>query len=84
MKVEMPSYPAPGSVTALTITEPASEAFVMNCFVPLRTHSSPSRSALVSMSEASEPESGSVSAHDPIVSPSASGRSQRSRCSSVP
>ncbi len=71
-------------MTAFTSTEPATEAFVMNCLVPLSTHSSPSCSAVVSMSEASEPEPGSVSAHEPMCSPSASGRSQRSRWASVP
>jgi len=52
----------------------------MNVLLPFRTYPSPSRRALDLMPpNASEPESGSVIAHAPIVSIVMSGSAQRSR-----
>src|SRR5450759_781858 len=54
-------------------------------FRPLITYSSPSRSILVAMLDASEEAtSGSVMQKADLISPSSKGRSQRSRCCSVP
>src|ERR1035438_16897 len=54
-------------------------------FRPLITYSPPSRSILVAMLDASEEAtSGSVMQNADLISPSSKGRSQRSRCCSVP
>ena len=53
---------------------------VMNIFVPVMRHTSPSRTARVRIAATSEPASGSVIAIAPIFSPAIAGRSQRSRC----
>jgi len=63
MKHVMPSYrPASscGVVRANTWMKSAYGAFVIHCFCPLRTHSSPSFSARVSMFGESDPTPGSV------------------------
>ena len=58
--------------------------FVIHIFRPLRTYSSPSFRAVVSMPPGLEPKSGSVSPKLPIISPEASlGRYSRF-CSSLP
>ena len=59
-------------------------AFVIHCFWPEITHSSPSRVAAQRRRDASEPTSGSDSANAPIVSPRASRGTNRDFCSSVP
>ncbi len=56
----------------------------MNAFLPLITHPPSPRRARVEMPRTSDPASGSVSPNAPSAVPSASGRSQRSRWSSVP
>ena len=59
--------------------------FVMNVLDPLSTNESPSRTAVERIPpKASDPLSGSVIAHAPIVSSVSSGSAQRSRCSGVP
>ena len=55
----------------------------MNCFVPLITQQSPSRTAAVRMAPASLPADASVSAHAASVSPRASGARYFCFCSSV-
>ena len=57
---------------------------VIQFFVPLITHSSPSRTARVRMPPGSEPASGSDSANAGVHSPVAHLGSQRCFCSSVP
>ena len=69
----MPFFPAARSVTASTTQMSATLPFVMNIFVPLSTHASPSRTAVVRMPPASEPVPGSVSPQQPTFSPFASG-----------
>ena len=59
-------------------------AFEMKAFWPLINQPSSRRSARVRIPRASEPASGSVSPNAPSTRPSASGRSQRSRCASLP
>ena len=56
---EMPLCPLAGSVFAKTTVQAAWPAFVMNVFEPLRTYSSPRRTAVVFMRATSEPASGS-------------------------
>ena len=58
--------------------------FVMNCFVPFMTYSSPSRIALVFMPATSLPPLGSVKAKPPRFLPVARSGSHRCFCSSVP
>ena len=55
-----------------------------NVLAPLITHVSPSRTARVRMSNASDPESGSVIPLTAMIEPSQSSGSQRRFCSSVP
>jgi len=57
---------------------------VMNILRPVIRQLSPSRVARVVIAATSEPVSGSVTAHDVMISPFAIGGSQRSFCSSVP
>ena len=57
---------------------------VMNAFVPLITHSSPSSRAVVRVAPASEPPPGSVRPNAPSVSPAHSSGSHSRFCSSVP
>ena len=58
MKADMPLCPFAGSVLAKTTVQAARPAFVMNVFEPLRTYSSPRRSAVVFSFATSEPASG--------------------------
>ena len=76
---------ASGSVTAMTIPNPAPSAPDENHLCPSITHSSPSRTARVLSPVGSDPDtSGSVIEKNERTSPATSGRSQRSFCSSVP
>ncbi len=59
---EMPLAFFSGSVTAITVYQRDSPALVIQHFVPLRTHVSPSRRARVFIEAASEPASRSLSA----------------------
>ena len=59
-------------------------ALEMNVLRPLISQPPSRRTARVRMPRASEPASGSVKPNAPSARPSASGRSQRSRCASVP
>ena len=72
------------SVEAKTTTHEAWPALVMNIFEPLRTYSSPRRTAVVWMPETSEPAFGSVSANEQRIGSSSSGASHSRFCSSVP
>ena len=69
------------SVTPNDMSVPALE---MNVFRPLISQPPSRRSARVRIPRASDPASGSVSPNAPSARPSASGRSQRSRCASLP
>ena len=72
-------------MTTIAIAIEAPTAPDVNHLWPLMTHSSPSRTARVWSVVGSEPEtSGSVIEKQLRISPSSSGRSQRSFCSSVP
>ena len=75
MNAERPRWPFVGSVFAKTTVHAAWPAFVMNVFEPLRTYSSPRRSAFVLMRATSEPASGSVSPNEHRSGSSASGGS---------
>ncbi len=75
---------APGSVLASTITMPERQPFVTHIFWPLRTYSSPSRTAVVRIACTSEPACGSVIENEERITPVASLGRKRSRCSSVP
>ena len=63
---------------------PANEPFVIHCFVPAMCQPPSLRVAVVTSAPASDPAPGSVSANAPIVSPRASGGTNRARCSSLP
>ena len=78
--------PSAASVRANSVTpnDMSVPAFEMNVFPPLISQPSSRRSARVRIPRASEPASGSVKPNAPSTRPSASGRSQRSRCSSEP
>ena len=69
------------SVTPNDMSVPALE---MNALRPLISQPPSCRSARVVMPRVSEPASGSVNPNAPSTRPSASGRSQRSRWSSLP
>ena len=69
------------NVTPNDMSVPALE---MNVLRPLISQPPSRRSARVAMPRASEPASGSVRPNAPSAAPSASGRSQRSRWSSLP
>src|SRR5688572_12517544 len=60
----------PLSVRARTLQTSAIGPLVMKIFVPLRTYSSPSLTAVVLNDAASDPLSGSVDAHAPMYVPS--------------
>src|SRR6476661_3285739 len=60
----------PLSVRASTLQTSAMGPLVMKILVPLRTYSSPSRTAVVRNDAASLPDSGSVDAHAPMYVPS--------------
>ena len=66
---EMPFLPAARSVTAITTAVSAMPPLVMKFFEPFSTKWSPSRTAVVRMPPASDPEPGSVSAQQPTFSP---------------
>ncbi len=80
--------PAPlssaGRVRAKVTNRSASGALVIQRLSPLRTHSSPSRTAVVRSPAGLEPAPGSVSAKDATTSPDASRPSHSAFCSSVP
>ena len=80
------SRPSTGSVRASSVTpkDMSVPALEMNVLRPLMSQPPSRRSARVRMPRASEPASGSVSPNAPSARPSASGRSQRSRCWSFP
>ena len=81
---EMPRWPLLGSVFAKTTVHVAWPAFVMKVFEPLRTYSSPRRSAVVFMRATSEPASGSLRPNEQRIGSSSSGGSHVSFCSSEP
>ena len=72
------------AVLATTRTAPASSKPEMKYLVPLMTHSSPSRRAVVEIRWEFEPASGSVMAKAIFSSPEASRGNHRERCWSVP
>ena len=86
--IEEISLPPSGlvPVTAVTVTRPVMSVpeLVMNDFVPVMTHSSPSRTAVVRVAPASEPPPGSVRPKAPSISPVTRRGSHSRRCSSVP
>ena len=86
MKSESRARPLASSVPvrATTSTAPASSAPEMKYFVPLSTHSSPSRRAVVEIRWEFEPASGSVMAKAILSRPEASGGSHVDRWCSVP
>ena len=61
-KEAWPRVPSSGSTVATTTWTSAMPPLVMKTLVPLRTHSSPSRSAVVFRLLTSEPACGSVTA----------------------
>ncbi len=69
------------TVTPKLMSVPALD---MKAFCPVSSQPSDTRSALVRNDRTSEPAPGSVSPKAPSCRPSASGRSQRSRCPSSP
>ena len=81
---EMPFLPAARSVTVSTTAVSAMPPLVMKFFDPLISQCWPSRTAVVRMPPASEPEPGSVSPQQPTFSPFASGGRKRRFCSSLP
>ncbi len=74
---------ASGSVLATTMTRSELMPLVMNVFWPLRTQSSPSRTAVVRIPWRSEPAPGSDIAMAVMISPEQKPGSQRCFCSSV-
>ena len=80
------SRPSADSVRASSVTpnDMSVPALEMNVLRPLISQPPSCRSARVRIPRASEPASGSVSPNAPSTRPSASGRSQRSRWSSLP
>ncbi len=74
----------PRSVLASTVQTSAIGPLVMKIFVPFRTKSSPSRTAVVRIAAASLPASGSVDAQAPISEPSHRPGSQRCCSCGVP
>ena len=85
-KAEIPAKPVPGSSEANTTVRSAIPPQVMKRLLPFSTYSSPSRTAVVFIAPASEPESGSVNASAPSrISPSVGVHMGRNRaaCSGV-
>lgn len=80
----MPLRPAAASAVPNTIATPATPPFVIQCFSPSSTTSSPSSRTVVATAAASLPAPGSVSAKQPIVAPESSRGSHVRRCASVP
>ena len=68
-KAEMPWVPAVLSVTAIRTAVSPTEPWVMKFFEPFRTHSFPSRTAVVFVPFESLPASDSVSPQAPIAFP---------------
>ena len=85
-RLAKPSRPSTASVRASRVTpnDMSVPALEMKVLRPLISQPPSRRSARVRMPRASEPASGSVSPNAPSARPSASGRSQRSRWSSLP
>ncbi len=81
---DMPRLPAAASVFANTTVQAAWPAFVMNVFEPLRTYSSPRRTAVVFSFATSEPASGSERPKEQRIGSSMSGGSHCAFCSSLP
>ncbi|MNW08727.1 hypothetical protein D3C71_2055700 [compost metagenome] len=79
-----PLAPAAGSVLQTTITMSEIKPLEIKVLLPLMTHSSPSRTAVVRHALTSEPPPGSVIATARMVSPAQTPGSQRCFCSSVP
>ena len=73
-------------MTAVIVTQPEMSVpeLVMNCLAPLITHSPSSSAAVVRVSPASEPASGSVSPKAASRAPLQSCGSHSAFCSSVP
>src|SRR6266436_948115 len=69
---EIPCDDAARSVTAITTHTSATCPFVVKVLLPLMVQQSPLSTARVRVPPASDPDSGSVNAHDPIHSPEAS------------
>ena len=84
MNAEMPLWPLAGSVFAKTTVQAAWPAFVMKVLEPLRTYSSPRRSAVVFSFATSEPASGSERPNEQRIGSSSSGGSHFACCSSLP
>ena len=84
MNADIPLWPLAGSVFANTTVQAAWPAFVMKVFEPLRTYSSPRRSAVVFSFATSEPASGSESPNEQRIGSSSSGGSHLACCSSEP
>ena len=81
-RIDLASSMAP--VLAQMIATSAIEPFVIHILEPLRTQSSPSLTARVSIPPGLDPKSGSVRPKQPIDSPVASFGSHSLRCSSEP
>src|SRR5438874_2337435 len=77
---------APGSpVRAQTVMTPARSPEVIHCLLPLITHESPSRRALVRRAAASDPECGSDSPNDAASNrPEVISGTYRLICAGVP
>src|SRR3954447_9069724 len=76
--------PSGPPVLASTVQTSAMGPLVMKILLPLSTHSSPSRTAVVFSAAASDPASGSVDAQHPMKLPSHNPGSQRCLSSSDP
>src|SRR5512143_2084819 len=81
---EIPFLPRERSVTAITTAMSAMPPLVMKFLEPFSTKWPPSRTAVVRIPPASEPEPGSVRPQQPTRSPLASGVRKRRFCSSLP
>ncbi len=81
---EMPRCPLSGSVFANTTVQVAWPAFVMKVFDPLRTYSSPRRTAVVFIRATSDPASGSDRPNEQRIGSSMRRGSHSAFCSSVP
>ena len=82
-----PRWPSSGSTVATTTLTSAIPPLVMKTFVPFRTHSSPSRFAVVRRLLTSEPACGSVTAYAPSFRSSPMPRHSGTHwaiCSGVP
>jgi hypothetical protein len=84
MKAEMPREPVAFDVTAIATTTSPVAPSVMNCLVPFRTQSDPSRTATLRIEAASLPEDASVNPHAATCWPRARAGKYRRFWSSVP